>query len=126
MKTLQRERTPLYVSDARACARRMVRESLDQILSGTFQIPSHDEMIAILKGNYDHTFDEFMARRKIMKSHLSWSQEQVDDELERQKMRYENELRVNLSVAALNTIEEIENLLKSLHEAVTKWKIENL
>ncbi len=41
-------------------------------------------------------------------------------------MRYENELRVNLSVAALNTIEEIENLLKSLHEAVTKWKIENL
>jgi len=104
----------------------MVRESLDQILAGTFQIPSHDEMIAILKRNYDHIFDEFMARRKIMKSHLSWSQEQVDDELERQKMRYENELRVNLSVAALNTIEEIENLLKSLHEAVTKWKIENL
>ena len=126
MKTLQRERTPLYVSDARACARRMVRESLDQILSGKFQIPSHDEMIAILEETFDHTFDEFMARRKIMKSHLSWSRQQIDDELENQRIRYENELRVNLRVAALKTVEEIENLVKSLNEAVMKWKIENL
>lgn len=126
MKTLQRERTPLYVSDAKGCARQIVRESLEQILAGTFQVPTHEEMIAILERDFDHTFDEFMARRKIMKSHLSWSQEQVDDELERQKMRYENELRVNLRVAALNTIDEIENLMKSLHQAIAKWKIENL
>ena len=126
MKTLQRERTPLYVSDARACARRMVRESLDQILAGKFQIPSHDEMIAILEETFDHAFDEFMARRKIMKSHLSWSRQQIDDELENQRIRYENELRVNLRVAALKTVEEIENLVKSLNEAVMKWKIENL
>jgi hypothetical protein len=46
--------------------------------------------------------------------------------MERQKRRYENELRVNLRVAALKTIEEIENLVKSLNEAITKWKIENL
>ena len=68
----------------------------------------------------------FMTRRKIMKSHLTWGKEQIDDELERQKRRYENELRVNLRVAALKTIEEIENLVKSLNEAITKWKIENL
>ena len=126
MKTLQRERLPLYVSDAKGCARSIVRESLDQILAGTFQIPSHDKMIAILERDFDHTFDEFMARRKIMKSHLSWSQEQVDDEVENQKIRYENELRVNLRVAALKTIEEIENLVKSLNQAIMRWKIENL
>ena len=126
MKTLQKERIPLYVSDARTCARQMVRESLDQILAGTFHIPSFDEMIAILDRDYDHTFDDFMARRKIMKSHLTWSKEQVDDELERQKIRYESELRVNLRVAALNTIEEIENLVKSLNDAITRWKVENL
>jgi hypothetical protein len=67
-----------------------------------------------------------MARRKIMKSHLSWSEEQIDDELENQKIRYENELRVNLRVASLKTIEEIENLVKSLNQAITEWKIENL
>jgi RNA processing factor Prp31 len=126
MKTLQRERTPLYVTDAKNCARHLVRESLDQILAGTFEIPSFEEMISILERDFDHTFDEFMARRKIMKSHLSWSREQVDDELEKQKIRYENELRVNLRVAALNTIEEIENLVKSLNQAITEWKIENL
>ena len=126
MKTLQKERTPLYVSDAKICARQMVRESLDQILAGTFQIPSYDEMISILDRDFQHNFDEYMTRRRIMKSHLTWSNEQVDDELERQKRRYENELRVNLRVAALNTIEEIENLVKSLQDAITRWKIENL
>ena len=61
-----------------------------------------------------------------MKSHISWNREQIDDELEKQKIRFENELRVNLRVAALNTIEEIENLVKSLNQAITEWKIENL
>ena len=126
MKTLQRERTPLFVSDAKNCARHMVRESLDQILAGTFEIPSYEEMISILERDFEHTFDEFMARRKIMKSHLSWSREQIDNELEKQKIRFENELRVNLRVAALKTIEEIENLVKSLNQAITKWKVENL
>ena len=126
MKTLHKERTPLYVSDAKTCARQMVRESLEQILAGTYEIPSYDEMISVLDRDFEHSFDEFMTRRKIMKSHLTWSKEQVDDEVERQKRRYENELRVNLRVAALNTIEEIENLVKSLNQAITKWKIENL
>ena len=126
MKILQKERTPLYVSDVKVCARQMVRESLAQILAGTYQIPSIDEMISILERDFEHSFDDFMTRRKIMKSHLTWSKEQIDDELERQKRRYENELRVNLRVAALKTIEEIENLVKSLNEAITKWKIENL
>ncbi|MGD9077802.1 MAG: hypothetical protein PVG96_00610 [Desulfobacterales bacterium] len=126
MKTLQRERTPLYVSDAKNCARHLVRESLNQILAGTYEVPSFEEMVSILERDFEHTFDEFMARRKIMKSHISWSREQVDDELEKQKIRYENELRVNLRVAALNTIEEIENLVKSLNQAITEWKIENL
>jgi DNA-directed RNA polymerase len=126
MKTLQKERTPLYVSDAKNCARQMVRESLAQILAGTYEIPSIDKMISIQDRDFEHSFDDFMMRRKIMKSHLTWSKEQIDDELERQKRRYENELRVNLRVAALKTIEEIENLVKSLNEAITKWKVENL
>jgi hypothetical protein len=126
MKTLLRERLPLYVTDAKKCARRIVRASLNPILAGTFQIPSLEEMISILERDFDHTFDEFLARRKIKKLHLSWSENRIDDEVERQKRRFENELRVNLKVAALNTIEEIESLVKSLNQAIKKWKIENL
>ena len=43
-----------------------------------------------------------------------------------QKRRLENELGVNLRVAALNTIEEIEKLITNLNNAIKKWKIENL
>jgi hypothetical protein len=67
-----------------------------------------------------------MARRKIIKSHLDWSEDQIKAEIEAQKRRFENELVVNLRVAAINTIEEIENLITSLNQAVKKWKIENL
>ena len=126
MKTLQRERTPLYVTDVKECARRIVRASMNPILSGTFEIPSLEEMISIFEKDFDHAFDEFMARRKIKKTHLSWSEKRIEDEVEKQKRRFENELLVNIKVAALNTIEEIENLVKSLNEAITKWKIENL
>ena len=123
---IRRERKPLYISDAKKCARQIVRESLPEILAATYQIPSLEEMIAVLQTDFEHSFDEFQARRMITRSHLDWSEDQVEDELEAQKRRFENELGVNLRVAALNTIEEIEKLITSLNKAIKNWKIENL
>jgi len=123
---IQRERQPLYISDAKKCARQMVRESLAEILAATYQTPSLEEMIAVLQRDFEHSFDEFMTRRKIMRSHINWGEDQVEDELETQKRRFENELGVNLRVAALNTIGEIEKLITGLNTAIKKWKIENL
>lgn len=104
----------------------MVRESLPEILAATYQTPSLEEMIAVLQRNFEHSFDEFMARRKIMRFHIDWGEDQIESELEAQKRRFENELGVNLRVAALNTIEEIEKLITGLNSAIKKWKIENL
>jgi len=126
MNKIQRERAPLYISDAKKCAMQMVRESLAEILGATYQAPSLEEMISILRRNFDHSFDEFMARRKVTRSHLDWSEDQIESEIEMQKRRFENELGVNLRVAALKTIEEIEKLITSLNNAIKKWKIENL
>jgi hypothetical protein len=126
MNKIQRERTPLYISDAKKCARQIVRESLSEILAATYQTPSLEEMISILKRDFDHSFDEFMARREVMRSHLDWGEDQIEAAIETQKRRFENELGVNLRVAALDTIEEIERLIRSLNNAVKKWKIENL
>ena len=126
MNKIQKERMPLYISDAKKCARQMVRESLVEILAATYQTPSLEEMISILKRNFDHSFDEFMVRRKIMRYHLDWSEDQIESEIEMQKRRFENELGVNLRVAALNTIAEIEKLITNLNNAIKKWKIENL
>lgn len=126
MDHIQPERMPLYISDAKNCARHIVRESLVKILAGTYQVPSTEEMIRILDEGFEHRFDEFMIRRRIIKSHLDWSEDQIRAELEKQKRRFENERVVNLRVAAVNTIGEIENLIASLNNAIKKWKIENL
>ena len=126
MNKIQRERTPLYITDAKKCARQMVKESLAKILAGTYQTPSLEQMISTLKNNFDHSFDEFKARRKIMKSHLDWNEDQIETEIETQKRRFENEVGVNLRVGALNAINEIEKLITSLNNTVKKWKIENL
>jgi len=126
MSKIRRERTPLYISDAKQCARQMVRESLPEILAATYQTPSLEQMISILTRDFNHSFDEYMARRKILKSHPSWSDNQIEAEIDLQKSRFENELGVNLRVAALKTIEEIEKLIISLNNAIKEWKIENL
>ena len=126
MNKIQKESVPLYISDVKICARQMVRESLPDILAGTYQTPSLEEMLLVLERNFEHPFDEFMARRNIMKSNLDWSEDQIEGEIEMQKRRFENELGVNLRVAALNTIEEIEKLITSLNSSIKKWKIENL
>ncbi len=126
MKKIQRERTPLYISDAKRYARRIVKESLAKILAGNYQTPSAEELALSLEKDFDHSFDEYMARRKIMKSNVDWSEDQMEAEIEVQKRSFENELGVNLRVAALNTIEEIERLIRSLNNAIKKWKIENL
>jgi hypothetical protein len=57
---------------------------------------------------------------------MDWDDLQVLNELERQRRHYKIELRVNLRVAALNTIEEIQNLRKSLNQSITEWKVDNL
>ena len=126
MNKIRRERTPLFISDAKQCARQMVRESLPEILAAKYQTPSLEQMISFLSRDFDHSFDEFMARRKIMKSHPERSENQIEAEIEMQRRRYENELGVNLRVAALNTTEEIEKLIMSLNNAIKEWKIENL
>jgi hypothetical protein len=116
----------MYSSDIKLCARQIVKESLDQILANTYQIPGLEEMKRFLKKNFDHSFDEYIVTQKIKRSHPEWNNERVAEELDKKKRHYENELRANLRIAAVNTIEEIENLIISLNSAIREWKIMNL
>ena len=99
---------------------------MPNILAGTFQAPSLEEIISILQSNFDYTFDEYQAKRKISHSHIDVMISRVLDELERQRRNYENELHLNLRVAALDKIEEIENLVKNLSQGISEGKIKNL
>ena len=116
----------MYSADIKNSARQIVKESLNRILAGTYDIPSLEEMKLFLEQNFDHSFDEYLITQKIKRSHPTWSKDQVLEEVDRQKRHYENELRVNLRVAALNTIEEIENLIISLNNHIREWKVMHL
>ncbi len=116
----------MYSTDIKICARQIVKESLNRILAGTYDIPSLEEMKNFLEQNFDHSFDEYLITQKIKRSHPAWNRDQIVGELDRQKRHYENELRVNLRIAALSTIEEIENLIISLNNHIREWKVKNL
>jgi len=113
----------MYSSDIKKCARQIVKGSLGQILADSYEVPSLEEMKLFLEENFDHSFDDYIIKQKIRRSHPTWNNDQVMGELEKQKRHYENELRVNLRIAALNTIEEIENLIISLNNAIREWKV---
>ncbi len=83
----------MYSPDVKKCAQQIVKESFADILIGEFQMPSQNQMESYLIENIDHEFNEYQVKKKIQRSHLQWSREQIVEELEVQKRRYEKEFR---------------------------------
>ncbi len=116
----------MYSSDVKKCAKQIVKESFADILIGEFQMPSQNQMESYLLENIDYGFDEYQTTKKIQRSHLKWSREQIAAEFEKQKRRYEKESRYNLKVGAQKGVNEVENLVSSLKDTIKVWKIKNL
>jgi len=115
-----------YSLDVKRCARHIIKESFADILIGEFQVPSQDQMESYLFKNIDYGFDEYQVKKKIQRSNLKWSEDRINDELEKHKRRHEKEFRHNLKVAAQNAVNEAETLVGSLKNAIKTWKIKNL
>ena len=107
-------------------ARQIVKSSLHEILAGKFQVPSQEEMENIIKDNFSEPFDEYRQRTKIRNLHPEWSEVEISDKLARQKMEQDRESRNKIRWFSQRTIEEIEKLIKSLNQEITKWKTNNL
>ena len=116
----------MYSPDVKKCAQQIVKESFADILIGEFQMPSQDQIESYLFQNIDYGFDEYQVKKKIQRSHLQWSEDRINDELEKHKRRYEKEFRHNLKVAVQNAVNEVENLVGSFKDAIKTWKIKNL
>jgi len=112
--------------DKKNWARQIVKSSLQEILAGNFQAPSQEEMETFIRDNFCEPFDEYKERTKIRKLHPEWSEVEISDELERQERAQERENRTKTRWFIQSTIEEIEILIKSLNQEITKWKVNNL
>lgn len=115
-----------YSSDIKRCAQQIVKEFFNDILIDEFTIPSQTQMESYLLETISYGFNEYQTAKKIQRSRPEWSEEQIADELEKQKRRYEKEFNYNLKVAAQNAINELENLIRSLKDTIKIWKIKNL
>ena len=113
-------------TNAKSCAKQIVQSSFDEILCGTFRVPTQEEMERSLKGLIVHDFDEYQTRTKVVASHPGWSNERVTNGVYRKRMRYDNEYQTNLSQAATEAISEIEQLIGSLNDTIRAWKRKNL
>jgi hypothetical protein len=113
-------------SDEKNWARQIVRSSFHEILAGKFQVLSNEEMETIIRDKFREPFDEYRQRIRIRKLHPEWSKVEISDQLERQKMKQDRESRTKIRWFSQRTIEEIEKLIKSLNQQITKWKVNNL
>ena len=115
-----------YSADAKGRAKQIVHEQFDEVLCGTFKVPSSKEMEHFLKGVIAYEFDEYKEMKRIAVIHSSWSSVQVRDEFQRRKTKYENEYQTKLRHASFEAINEVENLVGSLRDAIRAWKVKNL
>lgn len=115
-----------YSSDVKRCAQQIVKEFFRDILIDEFDIPSQTQMESYLLESISYGFNEYQTAKKIQRSRPEWSEEQLADELEKQKQRYDKEFNYNLKVAAQNAINELENLISNLKDTIKVWKIKNL
>ena len=116
----------MYPSDPKACARQIVKEFIERILAGKFDVPALEEMESILKRNFENLFDEHHIIQRIEALHPSWDKLMISDELDRQRRYHERKLRERLRAVSVETINEIENLIASLNEMIRNWKVFNL
>ena len=116
----------MYPSEPKACARQVVKNSIDRILAGKFDVATLEEMESILSRNFENLFDEHHAIQSIQASHPAWDKLMILEELDKQRRFYERKLRERLRAVSVDTINEIENLIASLNEMIRSWKVLNL
>ena len=115
-----------YSLEIKRCVQQIIKEFFNEILIDEFKIPSQTQMESYLLETISYGFNEYQTAKKIQRSRPEWSEEQIAEELEKQKHRYDKEFNYNLKVAAQNAINELENLIRSLKDTIKVWKIKNL
>ena len=115
-----------YSAGVKRCVQQIIKEFFNDILIDEFQMPSQSQMESYLLDSISYGFNEYQTAKKIQRSRPEWSEQQIADELDKQKERYQKEFNHNLKIAAQNAINELENLISSLKDTIKVWRIKNL
>jgi len=75
---------------SRSCAKLIVKESFEKIMSGDFEMPSNRDMEEMIDKELEWDFDEDGVVAEIKRNYPSCSEEQVYDEVDKLGDVYEN------------------------------------
>ncbi len=101
---------------AHSCAKLIVKESFEKIVSDNFEMPSKTDMEEMIDKALEWDFDEDKAAAEIKRNYPGWSEAQVYDEVATLADIYEDERSNHLESIIKVTVIECQNMVKELQK----------
>ncbi len=96
------------------CAKLIVKESSEKIVTGDFEIPSHDTIEKLINEALKWDFDEERIVADIKQYFPFWSEKKVYDEVDFLDDMYEDERLKQLDSIIKTTVKECQKLVEEL------------
>ena len=101
---------------AHSCAKLIVKESFEKIVSGNFEMPSNSDMEEMIDKALEWDFDEDKAAAEIKRNYPAWNEAQVYDEVDKLVDIYEEERSNHLDSIIKATVIACQNMVKELQK----------
>jgi hypothetical protein len=101
---------------AHNCAKLIVKESYEKIVSGDFEIPSRNDIEQMLNKELKWNFDEDKVVTDIKNNYPTWSDERVYDEIDKLDDMYEDERSIKIKSIIKATVKECQRLIEDIQK----------
>jgi hypothetical protein len=103
---------------AHNCAKLIVKESYEKIVSGDFKMPSRNDIKQMLNKELKWNFDEDKVVADIKNNYPTWRDEQVYDEVDKLDDMYEDERSIKIESIIKATVKECQRLVEDIQKEV--------
>ena len=101
---------------AHSCAKLIVKESFEKIVSGNFEMLSNTDVEEMIDKALEWDFDEDKVAAEIKRNYPGWSEEQVYDEVDKLADIYEDERSKHLGSIIKGTVIACQNMVEELQK----------
>jgi hypothetical protein len=101
---------------AHNCAKLIVKESYEKIVSGDFKMPSRNDIKQMLNKELKWNFDEDKVVADIKNNYPTWSDEQVYDEVDKLDDMHEDERSIKIESIIKATVKECQRLVEDIQK----------
>jgi hypothetical protein len=98
------------------CAKLIVKDSYEKIVSGDFKMPSHNDIEQMLNKEFKRNFNEDKVVADIKHNYPTWSDERVYDEVDKLEDMYEDERSIKIESIIKATVKECQRLIEDIQK----------